>query len=676
MRRVITDIGRSRAPMMLVAVLAASSAWAAPGPLLHPVFQDHAVLQRDRSVSVWGKGAANDSVTISLGAHTATARADEAGNWKASLPAMSAGGPFNLKASASSGATQTVSDVLIGDVWLCSGQSNMVLPVHRALDSRSEIAGSANDTIRMLTVDLANAVEPRAQFAAPVQWRVAGPDTVAEFSATCFYFARELQKTAKVPMGLITSAWGGSKIEAWMSAQGLRDAGGYDTALDVLSIRRTDVDAAAKRWGAEWEAWWHRQSMTRNIADPWAAKMIASQWRTAPAALGHWENWGVPELQRYNGALWYRTTASVSAQQATQRARLVIGGVDEADQTWVNGRAVGNDVGFFDAAATDKFGKLPRGPRAYYLNAGTLKAGENAVVISVLDTYANGGLYGPASQRAIQFEDGSAVALDREWFYQLPPRGAETPPRAPWDATAGVTTIYNAMIAPVANYSIRGVAWYQGESNTEEAGRYQSLLRHFMADWRRAFATPDLPFLIVQLANYGTPPTVPGESNWAALREAQRRAAAADRYAGLAIAIDIGDRYDIHPANKQEVGRRLARAARRVVYGETIAASGPIPVEVAREGDRAIVRFADVDRRLISYGADHPIGFELCGSEAGTCRFAEATLDGSRVTLQTEAPATRVRYCWADSPVCTLYDESGLPAGPFELAIDPRSPSH
>jgi sialate O-acetylesterase len=289
------------------------------------------------------------------------------------------------------------------------------------------------------------------------------------------------------------------------------------------------------------------------------------------------------------------------------------------------------------------------------------------------------------------------VPLDRGWRWRIAP--GEWPPRAPWHTAAGLSTLYNGMIAPIGRYGFRGVAWYQGESNTGEASRYASLLASLIGDWRARFDDAALPWLNVQLAGYGAAPTQPGESAWAELREVQRRFGERDPRYGFATAVDLGDRYDIHPPNKQEVGRRLARLARHLVYGETtLAPSGPVPVSVRRDGDEIVVRFDRVEQALVAYGADAPIGFELCraagtpaaratasgdGARAASetplvCRYAQARIDGDHVRLHDDParPATRVRHAWADCPVITLFDRSGLPAQPFDLPVESGTPTN
>jgi sialate O-acetylesterase len=309
--------------------------------------------------------------------------------------------------------------------------------------------------------------------------------------------------------------------------------------------------------------------------------------------------------------------------------------------------------------------------RSYLIPDGILHAGENVIVINVLSNYGPGGLLDVHAVRELRPQAGAPIPLEGPWEYRIVPSAIGYPPRAPWESVGGLSTLYNAMIAPLGSYGLRGALWYQGESNTGEAESYQSLLEGLMADWRRQFG-PQLPFLIVQLPNFGPQPTAPMESGWAEVREAQRLAAGRDAHAGLAVTIDIGDAHNLHPTNKQDVGRRLARAARHVIYGESIAPSGPVAQSATRDTGGIAVNFADVEQKLVAYSHDSPIGFELCGEALGSCRFAEARIDGARVILSAPTPAaTRVRYCWADSPVCTLFDASGLPAGPFELRVHP-----
>jgi sialate O-acetylesterase len=461
----------SRVAAFALATLIAGSAEGAPA--FHALFQDNLVLQRNQPINIWGTAAPNERLSITLASATRQTRADASGKWTVGLPAMQAGGPYSLSAKGESGPEITVANVLVGEVWLCAGQSNMVLQLHRALNARQELEDAKNETIRMLTIPLGGNATPQDTFPGPVAWHKTEPALAREFSATCFYFARELQKTVTVPMGLIVAAWGGSRVQAWTSA------------------------------------------------------------------------------------------AAVPPQP------------------------------------------------------------------------------------------------------EEPPRPSYAPPDAPG-------AIRNAMIAPLKNLAIHGILWYQGEANTGplHAGNYQDLLRRFMADWREQFGS-HMPFLIVQLANYGPQPTAPVESGWAQVREAQRLAVKQDANARLTVSIDIGDAYDLHPANKQEVGRRLARAARNLIYGEALPPSGPVVQSARKQGDQVIVTFGDVTGRLITYSSTRPIGFELCSAEPGSCRYVEATIDQSRVSLdasEVEAPS-RVRYCWADSPVCTLFDEARLPAGPFQIQV-------
>ena len=628
----------------------------AQAPLLHAVFQDHAVLQRDRPIPVWGTAGAGEAVTVTFARQTVTTRAAADGRWRVALRPLAAGGSHTLTVRAGQ-ATQVVRDVQMGDVWLCSGQSNMELPVWRALDASSEIASASYPRIRLFTVPQAAAVTPQASFAGATAWKPASPDTVRDFSAACLYFARELQKTVDVPMGLIEAAWGGSRIEAWTRVAALRAGGGRDEVLDVLETYADDPSAGIAKWGRHWETWWTTRKDAVPGDLPWQPDASGEGWRDAPTSLGAWERWGVPALSDYNGMVWYRTQVTLTAAQAAVAATLELGAADETDMTWVNGVAVGSRYGAGEA-------------RRYPVPAGVLKAGVNTVVVNVLDTYRDGGLAGPLDAQALRFDDGTRAVLDAPWRYRVAP-AAEAPPGAPWQAATGLSTLYNGMIAPLGDYGLRGMLWYQGESNTGAAAAYAALLRMLRDDWRRQFGAR-MPLLVVQLAGYGMPPTAPVDSGWAQLRDAQRQVVAEDTQSGLVVAIDIGDAYDIHPPNKQELARRLARAARHVVYGErALVPSGPTARTASRSAEGVRIAFDGVTGGLVTTGANGPIGFELCDAVTKRCDYADAFLDGAHVVLRGPHAdaATHVRYCWADGPVCTLRDTAGLPAGPFELPL-------
>jgi sialate O-acetylesterase len=625
-------------------------------PLLNEMFQDHAVLQRDRPIPVWGEARAGDQITVSIGSNSAHARANASGHWRTDLPAMPAGGPFALSVRTQSGAAQSVSDLLVGDVWLCSGQSNMEFAVSNSLNAAREISGSADDAIRLLSVAHATSPAPLEHFAAPVAWRAAEPGSIRDFSAVCYYFARELRKSVPVPMGLIHSSWGGSAIESWLSDPALRTLGGFEERLDLLRLYARDPDAGNRRLADMWERWWRARAPAGST--PWKSTGDDSKvWRDVPEPMRDWKTWGVGELASHDGMVWFRRTVTLTPEQAAGAAELSLGAIDEVDETWVNGQPIGNSFGW----GTE---------RTYPVPAGLLHAGENSIVVNVLSVWDMGGMYGPVDHMGLRWNDGRSVALGGHWRYQFVPESYGYPPRAPWQSIGGLTSIHNAMIAPIAPYALRGALWYQGESNTGEADRYQARLAALMADWRGRFGA-QLPVLIVELPNFGKPSASPAASDWANLREAQRRAVANDAHAALAVTIDIGDAHELHPPNKQEVGRRLARAARHLVYGDRKSASGPVPQGARLENGKVVINFDGVEGALIAYSAMRPIGFELCGAEQGSCRFVDAAIQSNRVLLDPADIVTpaRVRFCWGDAPVCNLYDASGLPAGPFELTI-------
>ncbi|MEC3949134.1 sialate O-acetylesterase [Sphingobium sp. HWE2-09] len=586
---------------------------------------------------------------------TREVRADKDGRFEARFAPTSAIGPVRLEARAASGSV-TAQDVAVGDVFLCSGQSNMELEVRNAQDAGTQIRTSADDQLRLLLVPRVVADNPLLDFKQPVSWRPAGPDSVADFSAACFYMARELRKTAKVPIGAIASSWGGSRISPWMGARAQAAVGqGAQSAL--VSLHGRDPFAAERAASAEWEKWWRKATGDAAGKEPWQPDSGIA-WNDVPR-IGPWEEWGVPALADYNGMVWYRREIDLTAAQAKASGILSLGLLDDVGRVWINGKPVGMSARSWQ-------------PSSFDVPPGLFKPGRNVIVVNVLDAYANGGLSGPAEVMKLSLGSEGDMPLSDGWRYAVATRSPPGAPRVPWGDTTGVGTLYNGMIAPLGAIGLKGVAWYQGESDVDLPG-YAQRMQAMMADWRQQFGSPDLAFVAVQLAGYGDPITKPAENGWAAMRQVQYQAMAQDDHGGLATAIDLGDPFDIHPGEKQEVGRRLARAMRAVAYGEAVSRTGPQAARATASADGgAAIDFTGLTGGLQTRSAAQAIGFELCGAAAGSCRFVVGRIEGARVILTGDSqPAVRVRYAWAGSPVVNLYDEAPLPVGSFELPIAP-----
>ncbi len=639
--------------LMVAPLYGTLCAAAMAAPSFDPMFGDHAVIQRDHAVTITGRAAPQETVTVSLGSNSRQVRADKDGRFSARFDPIMQTGPLTLSAHSASGNIAS-QDVAIGDVFLCSGQSDMELEVRNAQDAGSQIRTSSDNDLRLMLVPRAVADTPLRDFPQAPVWRVSGPDSVPNFSAACFFMARELRNTAKVPIGAIASSWGGSRISPWMGERAQNMVGnGADAALVTLHGR--DAFAAERALSAQWEAWWRKATGDPVGKEPWQPGSAVT-WTNIPK-IGPWEEWGVPALADYNGMVWYRREFDLTPAQAKASGKLSMGMLDDVGRVWINGKPVG-----ISARAWQ--------PSSFDVPPSVLKAGRNVMVVSVLDDYGNGGLSGPAEMMTLSFGDAGTVPMSAGWRYWMPQNTPGGMPRAPWGDVTGVGTLYNGMIAPLGPIGLKGVAWYQGESDVDLPG-YADRMKAMMADWRRQFGSPDLAFVVVQLAAYGKPVTAPEENGWGEMRYTQYRAMAQDAHGGLATAIDIGDPFDIHPGEKQEVGRRLARAMRAVAYGEPVARTGPQAVRATAGADGgAVVTFDGVAGALHTRSAAQAIGFELCGASAGSCRFVAGKVDGMTVTLAGDGhPATRVRYAWTGSPVVNLYDEAPLPVGSFELPI-------
>jgi sialate O-acetylesterase len=628
-------------------------------PLLHPLFSAHAVLQRDRPLAVWGWAEAGATVSVQLDAGLPhSVRADPAGRWRLALPPLAAGGPHRL--TARTGArTQTVSDLLAGDVYLCSGQSNMELQTRYATNAYTVLDEADSDQLRLFDVSRRVASAPQETLAATDGWALADAQSVGDFSAVCYFFGRNLQRSQGVPIGLIHPSWGGTPVEAWMSEGAFRTLGGYEAQLALAALAARDPAAAGARFAQMLQQWW-------SVNDPggragWQAVDLDDRdWGTlAPG--GPWEDAGEPDLASFDGIAWYRTELTLTAAQAALGGRLALGPADDVDITYLNGQVIGGVSGWDT-------------PRDYAVRPGALRVGRNVLAAAVLDTGGDGGFWGPAAGRVLHLSDGTRVPLTQRWRYRIsaPLDQTAAPPQPSWGGPNAYSALYNSMIAPLGPYGLRGVLWYQGESNAGAPEEYGRLLPGLFADWRRHFESPELEIYVVQLASYG-PPVVdaPTRFSWGRIRDVQRRVVIADPHAGLVVSVDVGDRHDIHPTQKQVVGDRLARLARHRIYGEEIETSGPAPQAAVRSGDTVTVSFTHGPLRL--YSGHRAIAFELCAADRA-CRFVDASVEGgTRVRLAgARASDAFVRFCWGDGPICNLFNDDGLPAVPCELAIETR----
>ena len=639
----------------LAALASLSAAAALQAAELAEVFGDSMVLQRDQPITLRGTATPGEAVSITLGGTVRSGEADDNGNWNITLPALPAGGPHELVLRGADASVLSLLDVLIGDVWLCSGQSNMHFPASAA-SGKGRDAFDTRASIRLFTVPQHSHPAPQAGFEGRPEWRIADAESIPGFSAVCFFFALELQKSNQVPIGLIHSSWGGSQIQAWMSAGALGKAGGYDEQLAMLATYASDTRAGSAQFAALWQEWWERTvSATERPWEPTAKN--PDGWSAIPG-MQDWKTFGDESLAGHNGSVWYRKTFELDQSEAKRDAHLHLGGIDEVDVTWINGTFVGSQFGW----GTE---------RTYEVPNGVLRAGENLLVANVLSTWDSGGLLGPEEIVRLEFEDGRQHGLAEGWQYRKVSLEHGLPPRAPWESIGGLSGLFNAMIAPLQGLRLTGALWYQGETNAGRPEPYAGLLGAMIEDWRERFGS--LAFLVVQLPNFGSLLPRPSESGWAAIRDAQRRAALADPDTGLVVTIDAGDNFDLHPANKPVIGRRAAEVARAMLFGDEGVVDGLAPSHVRRSGEGVVLEFDPAVDALVVIGDSRPVAFELCTDEPSGCEYAEARLEGNRVVLSGPegSGATRVRHCWADAPICNLYGKSGLPVGSFEATIEP-----
>ncbi|WP_157975871.1 sialate O-acetylesterase [Lewinella sp. IMCC34191] len=621
------------------------------------LFTDQAVLQRDIAHPIWGWARPRRTVRITLDETTIRAKTDRDGRWTATLPATEAGGPHTI--SITDGRTdQELTDIYFGDVYLLSGQSNMEWRLAQSDPDSSRAAAIADPLIRQVLVSKTGEGSPQEHILLDESWKPGTKNEMADFSAVGAYFAHYLRESGvDLPIGLVHSSWGGSRIEPWIPATWQEDSG---------SVSAEDIKAEVERRQAQVKSFYQNEFAgdfpPASEAGPNEQYVTASGdkdgWSTVEVP-GLWEGKGYTDV---DGVFYYRKTFALTEQQARQPATLFLGPIDDNDLTYLNGTEIGR---------TNDYAEY----RHYPVKPNTLRAGENVLTVRVEDTGGGGGFHGAADSLYLQTENNK-VPLAGDWEYRI---GAFRI-NSNSNANQTPTLLYNAMIAPLMDWPLTGVLWYQGESNAgeQDAAAYAGQMEDLIGSWREQFEDQNLPFYWVQLANYMPAPSQPDAPGWALLR-AQQTAALSVPNTGQAIITDIGEAGDIHPRNKWEVGRRLSLHARKDIYGQSVQASSPVARELSVSDNTAEITFDELGEGLtlkLADGDRYPIVRSLTVRDGnGKWHWAVGTLaaDGQRIRVINPAGTgiTAVRYAWFNNPDdANLFSRAGLPVTPFELTVD------
>jgi sialate O-acetylesterase len=635
---------------------------------------DGMVLQRDEVIAVWGWGDPAERVSIALQGRNYVTYTDKAGRWSVALGPLAAGGPYEMTVQGHN--VIALHNILVGDVWLASGQSNMEFALEDLKNPYRETRRANFPQIRLFVVGHEAAVRPKEDVASG-GWQSAIPESVAKFSAVAYLFGKELHERYHVPIGLIESSWGGTTAETWMSESALKPFPHFDSAIQSLRHIDGRIEANYERYVSAVTAWYQQhgredrgQSLGRAVwADP---DFDASHWPTMseprPDAA-----WG-KDFARFSGIAWFRREINVPPEQAGKNLLLHLGKMEQDDTTYFNGEKVGETQG-------DDY------LRDYPVPGKSVRAGRNVIAIRLAGITdprdPSLGMAGPEKAMNVELE-GTTLALSGLWSYQLGPEVKDFPvtdaatlaahpsPTAPQYAPS---VLFNGMIHPLTHFRIKGVIWYQGESNAEEnrSAEYRQLFPALIKDWRTRWGY-GVPFLFVQLAGYGPNQPEPAEYSWADLREAQTMALSLP-HTGMATAIDLGDEEDLHPKNKQPLAHRLALTAFNVAYGERMVYSGPTYQSMQIERKEIRIKFSNVGSGLLvrdKYG--YVRGFAITGAD-GKFVWAQARLDGDDVVVfnpAIEAPVA-VRYDWSNTPDGNLFNREGLPSVPFRTDYPTRA---
>ena len=624
--------------------------------VLPSVFTDNMVLQQKTDITFYGDATKNKQLTVKTGwngkeYHT---EADGQGKWSLKIPTPAAGGPYEI--TFSDGKKLQLKNVMIGEVWFCSGQSNMEMPVAgwgKVMNYEQEIAEAAYPAIRLFQVKKNTSLAPLKEVESTLGgWQECSSATVPEFSALAYFYARALWKELNVPIGVIDCTWGGTPAEAWTNHETLRQVMGFREEMDKLERLGFDpnrMEQAYSEERAHWQSLFtEKDKGMENGKLCWTAPSLSEEdWQTISLP-GYWEGKG---LKDFDGIIWFRRSLEIPAEWAGKPLTLRLGMIDDEDITYFNGVEIARGAGYMT-------------PRTYTIPAKLVKAGKAVLAVRVSDFGGEGGIHGKAEELYVE-ADGKRISLAGDWKYRigLSLKGFPPAPVSPIQSSSYPTVLFNAMVKPWTAFPIKGVIWYQGEANVGRSEQYGDLFPALITDWRRQWRS-NFPFYFVQLANFMESKKIQPNSEWAALREAQTKALKLDQV-GMAVTIDIGLADDIHPKNKQEVGRRLALLALAGSYGKNVSSSAPVFQNYIIKGDKMELDFGQKQDGFKIKDTTLK-GFTIAGPDR-VFYPAEAMVQNGKIIVSSPKVSVPLaaRYGWADNPDCNLYGEYGLPVAPF-----------
>lgn len=610
--------------------------------VLPSVFTDNMVLQQKTDITFYGDATKNKQLTVKTG-------------WNGKEYHTEAdGGPYEI--TFSDGKKLQLKNVMIGEVWFCSGQSNMEMPVAgwgKVMNYEQEIAEAAYPAIRLFQVKKNTSLAPLKEVESTLGgWQECSSATVPEFSALAYFYARALWKELNVPIGVIDCTWGGTPAEAWMNHETLRQVMGFREEMDKLERLGFDpnrMEQAYSEERAHWQSLFtEKDKGMENGKLCWTAPSLSEEdWQTISLP-GYWEGKG---LKDFDGIIWFRRSLEIPAEWAGKPLTLRLGMIDDEDITYFNGVEIARGAGYMT-------------PRTYTIPAKLVKAGKAVLAVRVSDFGGEGGIHGKAEELYVE-ADGKRISLAGDWKYRigLSLKGFPPAPVSPIQSSSYPTVLFNAMVKPWTAFPIKGVIWYQGEANVGRSEQYGDLFPALITDWRRQWRS-NFPFYFVQLANFMESKKIQPNSEWAALREAQTKALKLDQV-GMAVTIDIGLADDIHPKNKQEVGRRLALLALAGSYGKNVSSSAPVFQNYIIKGDKMELDFGQKQDGFKIKDTTLK-GFTIAGPDR-VFYSAEAMVQNGKIIVSSPKVSVPLaaRYGWADNPDCNLYGENGLPVAPF-----------